>query len=54
MTSGLGEGITTKMKLNNLDKMNRDNQNIYLENFNKLLYDIQLSKYIMQKKELYV
>ena len=53
-TSGLGEGITTKMKLNNLDKMNRDNQNIYLENFKKLLYEIQLSKYIMQKKELYV
>ena len=54
MTSGIGEGITTKMKLNNLDKMNRDNQNIYLENFKKLLYEIQLSKYIMQKKELYV
>ena len=54
MTSGLGEGITTKMKLNNLNKMNTDNQNIYLKNFKKLLYEIQLSKYIMQKKDLYV
>ena len=54
MTSGLGEGITTQTKLYNLNKMNRDNQNIYLENFKKLLYEIQLSKYIMQKKELYV
>jgi len=52
MTSGIGEGITTKMKLNNLDKMNRDNQNIYLENFKKLLYEIQLSKYITKKEAI--
>ena len=52
MTSGIGEGITTKMKLNNLDKMNRDNQNIYLENFKKLLSEFQLSKYITKKEAI--
>ena len=51
-TSGLGEGITTKMKLNNLDKMNRDNPNIYLENFKKLLSEIQQSKYFTKKEAI--
>jgi len=50
MTSGLGEGITIQKKLYNLNKMNTDNQNIYLKNFKKLLSEFQLSKYITKKK----
>ena len=52
MTSGLGEGITTQTKLYNLNKMNTDNQNIYLKNFKKLLSEFQLSKYITKKEAI--
>ena len=52
MTSGLGEGITIQKKLYNLNKMNTDNQNIYLKNFKKLLSEFQLSKYITKKEAI--
>ena len=47
-----GTGITAQQNLYNLDKMNRENQKIYLDNYEKLLSEIQVSKEFTKKEAL--
>ena len=47
-----GTGNTAKHNNLNLEKMNRENQKIYLENYEKLLSEIQISKEFTKKEAL--
>ena len=51
-TSEQGTGNTAKSNLLNLDKMNRDNQKIFLDNYEKLLSEIQISKEFTKKEAI--
>ena len=52
LTADKGRGITAQQNLYNLDKMNRENQKIYLDNYEKLLSEIQVSKEFTKKEAL--
>ena len=52
LTAEKGRGITAQQNLYNLDKMNRENQKIYLDNYEKLLSEIQVSKEFTKKEAL--
>ena len=52
LTADKGRGITDQQNLYNLDKMNRENQKIYLDNYEKLLSEIQVSKEFTKKEAL--
>ena len=52
LTAENGRGITEQQNLYNLDKMNRENQKIYLDNYEKLLSEIQVSKEFTKKEAL--
>ena len=52
LTADIGRGITEQQNLYNLDKMNRENQKIYLDNYEKLLSEIQVSKEFTKKEAL--
>ena len=52
LTADKGRGITSQQELYNLDKMNRENQKIYLDNYEKLLSEIQVSKEFTKKEAL--
>jgi len=47
-----GTGFTKQQNIQNLDQMNRDNQKIYLENYEKILSEIQVSKDFTKKEAL--
>ena len=51
-TSDKGRGITAKSNLLNLDLINRENQKIFLENYEKLLSEIQVSRGFTKKEAL--
>ena len=47
-----GTGFTKQQNIQNLDQMNRDNQKIYLENYEKILSEIQVYKDFTKKEAL--
>ena len=52
ITSDQGRGLTAQSNLYNLDKMNRENQKVFLANYEKLLSEIQVSKVFTKKEAL--